>query len=65
LAPASPLCESHVAIGGSLLIFTGNPGALRSPTGIYQGRHRPRGLQQRDREQRERHRRKDPPAPFE
>src|SRR5206468_96103 len=33
----APTCESHVAIGGSLLIFTGNPGRLTNGTGIYQG----------------------------
>ena len=33
----APVCESHVAIGGSLLIFTGNPGKLTNGTGIYQG----------------------------
>jgi hypothetical protein len=33
----APACESHVAIGGSLLIFTGNPGKLTNGTGIYQG----------------------------
>jgi len=32
-----PTCESHLAIGGSLLIFTGNPGTLSNGTGIYQG----------------------------
>jgi hypothetical protein len=32
-----PTCESHVAIGGSMLIFTGNPGTLTNGTGIYQG----------------------------
>ena len=32
-----PACESHVAIGGSLLVFTGNPGKLTNGTGIYQG----------------------------
>jgi hypothetical protein len=30
-----PTCESHVAIGGSLLVFTGNPGTLTRGTGIY------------------------------
>jgi hypothetical protein len=33
----APTCESHVAIGGSLLVFTGNPGRLTNGTGIYQG----------------------------
>jgi len=33
----APTCESHVAIGSSMLIFTGNPGTLASGTGIYQG----------------------------
>ena len=32
-----PTCESHVAIGGSMLIFTGNPGTVTDGTGIYQG----------------------------
>jgi hypothetical protein len=32
-----PACESHVAIGGSLLVFTGNPGTLTQGTGIYLG----------------------------
>jgi len=32
-----PTCESHVAIGGSMLIFTGNPGKLTNGTGIYEG----------------------------
>lgn len=32
-----PTCESHVAIGGSLLIFTGDPGTLSNATGVYQG----------------------------
>jgi hypothetical protein len=32
-----PACESHVAIGGSLLVFTGNPGKVTNGTGIYQG----------------------------
>ena len=32
-----PTCESHVAIGGSLLVFTGNPGTVSNGTGIYQG----------------------------
>jgi hypothetical protein len=32
-----PTCESHVALGGSLLIFTGNPGTLTNGTGIYEG----------------------------
>jgi hypothetical protein len=32
-----PTCESHVAIGGSLLVFTGNPGTLTHGTGIYLG----------------------------
>jgi len=31
-----PTCESHVAIGGSMLIFTGNPGTISNGTGIYQ-----------------------------
>ncbi len=32
-----PNCESQVAIGGSLLIFGGNPGTLIDGTGRYQG----------------------------
>jgi hypothetical protein len=36
-AGGPPTCESHVAIGGSLLVFTGNPGTLTNGTGIYQG----------------------------
>jgi hypothetical protein len=36
-AAGPPSCESHVAIGGSLLIFTGNPGTLSNATGVYQG----------------------------
>lgn len=32
-----PTCESHVAIGGSMLVFSGNPGKLTNGTGIYQG----------------------------
>jgi hypothetical protein len=32
-----PTCESHVAIGGSMLVFTGNPGKVTNGTGIYQG----------------------------
>jgi hypothetical protein len=34
---AEPSCESHVALGGSMLIFTGNPGTVTNGTGIYQG----------------------------
>jgi hypothetical protein len=33
----APTCESHVAIGNSMLIFTGDPGTLSNGTGIYQG----------------------------
>jgi hypothetical protein len=33
----APTCESHVAIGGSLLVFTGDPGTVSNGTGIYQG----------------------------
>jgi hypothetical protein len=36
-AGGPPTCESHVAIGNSLLVFTGNPGTLTNGTGIYQG----------------------------
>jgi hypothetical protein len=32
-----PTCESHVALGGSMLVFTGNPGTVTNGTGIYQG----------------------------
>jgi hypothetical protein len=32
-----PACESYVAIGGSMLVFTGDPGKLTNGTGIYQG----------------------------
>jgi hypothetical protein len=32
-----PACESHVAIGGSMLIFKGNPGTVTGGTGIYRG----------------------------
>jgi hypothetical protein len=32
-----PDCESHVAIGGSLLIFRGNPGTLTIGTGRFRG----------------------------
>jgi hypothetical protein len=32
-----PDCESQVAIGGSLLIFGGNPGRVINGTGRYQG----------------------------
>ena len=33
----APACESHVAIGGSLLIFRGFPGTLINGTGRYEG----------------------------
>ena len=33
----APICESHAAIGDSMLIFTGNPGRVTNGTGIYQG----------------------------
>ena len=36
-AGGPPKCESHVAIGGSLLVFTGDPGTVSNGTGIYQG----------------------------
>ena len=36
-AGGPPTCESHIAIGGSLLVFTGDPGTLTNGTGIYQG----------------------------
>jgi len=32
-----PNCESQIAIGGSLLIFGGNPGTVIDGTGRYQG----------------------------
>src|SRR3954451_22200271 len=32
----APSCESHFAIGGSMLIFTGNPGTVTTGPGIYQ-----------------------------
>jgi hypothetical protein len=32
-----PTCESHVAIGNSLLVFKGNPATLTHGTGIYLG----------------------------
>jgi hypothetical protein len=32
-----PDCVSHVALGGSLLIFSGNPGTLIGGTGRFQG----------------------------
>jgi hypothetical protein len=35
-APA-PACTSHVALGDSMLVFTGNPGTLTLGTGIYAG----------------------------
>jgi hypothetical protein len=34
---AEPQCISHVAVGGSLLIFEGFPGTLINGTGRYQG----------------------------
>lgn len=36
-AAGPPSCVSHVAIGGSQLVFSGNPGKLVNGTGIYQG----------------------------
>jgi hypothetical protein len=33
----APDCESQVAIGGSLLVFHGNPGTVVNGTGRYQG----------------------------
>jgi cytolysin (calcineurin-like family phosphatase) len=33
----APDCVSHTAIGGSLLIFSGNPGTLTAGTGRYAG----------------------------
>ena len=36
-AAGAPSCVSHVAIGGSQLVFEGNPGKLVNGTGIYQG----------------------------
>jgi hypothetical protein len=32
-----PDCVSHLAIGGSLLVFAGNPGTVINGTGRYQG----------------------------
>jgi hypothetical protein len=32
----APSCESHFAIGGSMLVFTGSPGTVTDGTGIYQ-----------------------------
>ncbi len=32
-----PACVSHLAIGSSQLVFSGNPGTLVNGTGIYQG----------------------------
>ncbi len=32
-----PKCESHVRFGGSVLVFTGNPGTVARGTGIYRG----------------------------
>ena len=32
-----PDCVSHVAIGGSMLVFSGNPGTVTNGTGVYQG----------------------------
>jgi hypothetical protein len=32
-----PTCESHVALGNSLLVFDGNPAKLVDATGVYQG----------------------------
>lgn len=36
-AAGEPDCESHVAVGGSMLIFEGFPGTLADGTGRYQG----------------------------
>jgi hypothetical protein len=33
----APSCESHFAIGGSMLVLSGNPGTVTNGTGIYQG----------------------------
>jgi hypothetical protein len=32
-----PSCESHVAVGDSMLVFAGNPGTVTMGTGIYLG----------------------------
>ena len=32
-----PTCVSHIAIGGSMLVFIGSPGKVANGTGIYQG----------------------------
>lgn len=37
VAVGPPSCDSIVALGGSLLFFSGNPGKLTHGTGIYQG----------------------------
>jgi len=36
-AGGPPACESHVALGSSLLVFTGDPGKVTLGTGIYEG----------------------------
>jgi hypothetical protein len=36
-AGGPPSCVSHLAIGDSQLVFSGNPGTLVNGTGIYQG----------------------------
>jgi hypothetical protein len=36
-ATGAPDCESQIALGGSLLIFGGNPGTVVNGTGRYQG----------------------------
>jgi hypothetical protein len=35
--PGEPDCLGHTAVGGSLLIFSGNPGTLTAGTGRYAG----------------------------
>jgi hypothetical protein len=36
-AGTEPTCQAHVAFGGSMLVFDGNPGTLVNGTGRYQG----------------------------
>ena len=36
-AAGPPQCTSHVALGNSMLVFTGNPGTVMLGTGIYAG----------------------------
>ena len=60
-APAPPTCESHVAIGGSLLVFTGNPGTLTTAPASTSAQPAAWSPQRDPRHQRRlRHRRQDP-----